>query len=175
MPLRNRALAHEDHAAFALALSELHECVEVLFVYASDLSFWGMLWNAGWMPLIGLLALLLFWLWKSLPSFGPQLPPATVLPRHFSDHLGMTAQFLWRHSSPNSLLDPPRRRLTQHYQSSTGRSLPSFDDSELHDYLAERSGLAQERIREAMLGDPKKDANQFTRLIQDITLLETRL
>lgn len=174
-PIRNRALDQEDHAAFTLALSQLHECYEVLFVYASDLSFWGMLWEAGWMPLLGLLALLLFWLWKSLPGFGPRLPPATVLPRHFSDHLGMTSQFLWRHSSPCSLLDPVRRRLTKHYQSSTGQSLPSFDDPELHAYLSERSGLPLDRIREAMLGEPKKDANHFTRLIQDITLLETSL
>ena len=174
-PMRNRTLDQEDHAAFMLALSELHEYYDVLFVYASDLSFWGMLWEFGWMPLLGLLALLIFWLWKSLPGFGPRLPPATVLPRHFSDHLGMTAQFLWRHRSPSSLLDPVRRRLTQHYQSSTGKSLPSFNDPGLHAYLSERSGLSQDRIREAMLGEPKNDANHFTRLIQDITSLETSL
>ncbi|MDB4491394.1 DUF4350 domain-containing protein [bacterium] len=174
-PMRNRAIAQEDHAAFTLALSDLHECYEVLFVYASDLSFWSMLWEAGWMPLLGLLTLLLFWLWKSLPSFGPRLPPAAALPCHFSDHLGMTAQFLWRHSAPNSLLAPARRRLVKHYQSSTGRSLPVFNDPELHAYLAERSGQPLDRVHEAMLGEPKKDANQFTRLIQDITLLETSL
>lgn len=174
-PIRNRAIAKLDHAEFALGLVELNASDEVLFVYASDLSFWGMLWRSAWMPLLGLIVLLIAWLWKVLPSFGPRLPPAEVLPRHFTDHLLMTAQFLWRHGSPNGLLDPVRRRLTKRYQTLTGRSLPSFADAEFHEYLEENSALSKERIHDAMLGNPQKDANGFTRLVQDLNQLETSL
>ena len=87
----------------------------------------------------------------------------------------MTAKFLWRHGSADDLLDPVRRRLVKRYQITTGCSLPDFHATSLHDYLAERSGLSKERIHAAMLANPQKDANSFTRLTQDLQLLESSL
>ena len=174
-PLRNRAIDERDNADFALALADLNGSSEVWFVYASDLSFFGMLWEKLWMALLGLLVLLLLWLWKVIPRFGPLYPPAAVLPRHFTSHLLMTAQFLWRHGRPETLLDPVRRRLVKHYQTRTGRSLPAFSDADLHAYLVEHSGFSLERVQAAMISNPVKDSNGFTRLIQDLNVLETSL
>lgn len=174
-PFRNRQIGEADHAALAMTLIDLSGDRHVWFVYGDDLSFIRLLWQHGKWAVVSVGLLLLTWLWFRMPRFGPLLPPAPAATRVFSSHLEMTGQFLWRHGAQRHLVDGIRRRLVKRYQLATGGHLPPFDDHALHTFLAERSGMAHERIQALFTGKAEKDQAAFTRTIQDLTLLEKHL
>src|SRR5213075_340682 len=88
-PFRNRYLARNDHAALLYGLVSLDHRTVVSFVSVLKVSFWKMLWEHGRPALLCLAALLMLWLWKNLPRFGPILAAEDHSSRDFTAHLAM--------------------------------------------------------------------------------------
>ncbi|MEZ5302320.1 MAG: hypothetical protein R3F11_17050 [Verrucomicrobiales bacterium] len=68
----------------------------IYFVRGARISFFGLLWEHGWMALVALAAAIAIWLWKGLPRFILDHPAARPAPRDFAGHVRMTGKFLWR-------------------------------------------------------------------------------
>jgi len=165
---RNRYIGDHDHAALLLALAEMSDYGRaVQFVRSTSISFWGLLWDQAWPALVALILLIAFWLWRSLPRFGPldsRLSESDL--RAYDHHLEALGGFHWRLDRAEGLLRPLRHAIlerAQHLALSTGHQ-----GDDLFALLAERTGIARERVERAMTFERARDAGSFTRLVADL-------
>ncbi len=172
-PFRNRWIGERDNAAFLHRLVTLNSKSGVTMIYASQTSLWDLLWSRGWMPLVALIVATLVWLWRNMPRFGAVKALAPVSSRDFSEHIAMTAKFLWDYKNSDVLLESPRRYI----RSVMARRWMQPGDSEEEHYgrLAERTGLSAQRVREAMNRQDVFEPAAMTRLMQDLQTIESVL
>jgi hypothetical protein len=171
-PFRNRYLADHDHAALLLALVDSSPYEGgVVIVRDAALSLWKLLGDRAWPALLGLLALILCWLWKNLPRFGPLRrgdPPTTL--RAYDHHLEALGDFHWRLDRGAALLRPLRESVLERAQRVAGAR-----DADFFQWLAERAGLSRERAERAMTHERAADAASFVRLVADLQKIHLTL
>ncbi len=171
-PFRNRYLADHDHAALLLALVDLSPYEGgVVIVRDAALSLGKLLAERGWPALLGLLAVILCWLWKNLPRFGPlrRADPPTNL-RDYDHHLEALGDFHWRLDRGAALLRPLREGVLERIQRSAGAR-----DADLFSWLAERAGLSRERAERALTHEHPGDATAFARIVADLQKIHLTL
>lgn len=176
-PFRNRWIGERDHARWLAALVGGRGGKEVLFVAASTGSFFGMLWEHGWMALLTLALCLIFWLWQQMPRFGPQAEVELDSTRHFASHVGALGEFFWRLRRGDVLVkaarDAVRERVRERHR--------SLDDGGAHlsDAMAEeisrRTGLSLERVAAAFSVAPPQSAHNFVHLMRDLQTIRQAL
>jgi hypothetical protein len=175
-PWRNRQIDQEDHAQFLVSIGDLlPDGASFWFVSGTDVSFFGMLWKYGWMPLVSLFVLVGLWLWKNLPRFGPMRADVEASSLRFADHLKMSGHFFWRRRNVEQLLAPMRRRVLSRVVRVRGLVHTKVDEEESFDWLAKHSGMDPERLSYVMNAKNIKDGAQLTRLVRDLQNLETTL
>lgn len=172
---RNRWLADRDHAAFLLALIDAAEFEgSVRFSRGSSLSFWAMVGRYLWAILIGVAALLVFWLWRSGVRFGPlEAAQAPGTARSYNHHLEALGGFHWRTNRAMDLLAPLRERIfdqAQRLGHKGGRGA-----EEVHAWLADRSGLPLERVAAALAAVRPADGMALARIVADLQQLSRSL
>jgi hypothetical protein len=170
-PFRNRYLIQKDHAALLFALVSLDHRSVVSFVGALKVSFWKMLWQQGWPAIVCLGVLLVLWLWKNLPRFGPILAPVDHSGRDFTGHLAMAGAFLWRHREVAALLVP----LQQDVRAALARRGLVAEDPATQDELATRAGLTADRVRLALFLVAPSAESVFLRTVQDLHTLRSKI
>lgn len=167
-PLRNRYIGDHQHAALLLRLTQLSPYGSAIaFVRGASLSFWTLLWERAWPAVVALVALVLFWLWRSFPRFGPL---DSVDPESgqlaYDHHLGALGDFHWRLDKAEGLLRPLRDQLlerAQHLAFTSGQR-----DADLFELIATRAGLTRERVERAMTFSKARDPGSMTRLVADL-------
>ena len=164
-PFRSPYLARADHAEFLEMLAETYGGGEIVFLYGSSNSFFGLIWKEGRMVVIAGLALLVCWLWMRIPRFGPILQDLAVKRRPYGDELKASARFLWRTGQLEHLLRPLRARLEKDNQG---------DPKSLYDRLAEESGLERDEVAEALTIDAPKDPGHTLKVVQKLQALLKR-
>jgi len=180
-PFTNRYIGTNDHARVLYRLAKLENATEAVFVYNDGgLSFIGMLMRYGWMPLLSLIALVVFWLLRNAPRFGPIARPEPVASRQFSEHVAASGKYLWEHDQANELLGPLRRKI-QHKLRTGNLGLQKQKDSDgergqaEQAKLAELTGLSDTRINEAMSELPVEDSNMFVRVVETLQTIDAKL
>ncbi|MBB5039451.1 DUF4350 domain-containing protein [Prosthecobacter dejongeii] len=172
-PLRNRFLDENDHARWLLALVGEESCV-VKFIVTLQSSFWALLWDRAWMPLVGLALLTMTWLWLHMPRFGPLRQVALHDTKHFAEHISALGQFFYRLKRPDVLFkaaaDAVRVRALRRYP-----HLVNLDDEALIQLLSETSTLPKDRIREAFKNTEKVAGHEVVRRLQDLQTLKSAL
>ena len=174
-PLRNRYLSDADHARW-LSLLVGRDWRDVRFVLGFEGSFWSLLWEKAWAPLLGISLLTLLWLWKNLPRFGPIREVRLHETQRFADHLSALGPFYLRIKRPNVLLTAAREAVQTRVQ----RTLPQLmtvDDEALFKVLAERSQLSLDRVRAAMHSPQliAEHRRNLTVYLQDLQTLRNSL
>ena len=168
---RNRWISENDHAALLNALVKAMKYEgTVVFMRGSGLSLWALL-RAHLGPfLLGLAVWVLFWLWKNFTRFGP-LEAAVVPPvlRGYAHHLEALGDFQWRLDRTASLLAPLRQQIIELGQRACVRA--GRRDGDVHQFLAERSGLSRERVNRALAAAVPADPTHLTRIITDLQQL----
>ncbi|MFT5471103.1 MAG: DNA-binding transcriptional ArsR family regulator [Verrucomicrobiales bacterium] len=172
-PWRNRYIGEGDHAQFLWDIVSLEgDPSAIWLVRGTRMSFSMLLWRYGWMPLISLAVLILFWLWRIMPRFGPQIAETEPVSREFTSHLSMTGHFLWKRKAARALVEPLRRRILKRF-----RMKSMLDDSKVLDEataeLAEASGLSPNRVRAALDTAKPREPNQITAILRDLQKLDT--
>ncbi len=133
---RNNAIGKLDHAQFILDLVNLREKLisddnlspptdEKLILFFNkpgkpSLLVW--LRENAWAPLAGAAVALLFWLWQTVPRFGPIMPDIERHRRRLLDHLRASGRFLWSNGHATRLLEASRDACVRQ----VARSLPHF-------------------------------------------------
>jgi hypothetical protein len=148
--LDNRRIPAFDHADFLCAVAALRPSGSVWIVTReASTGAWGWLWDHAWPALVALAALGLGALWAAAPRFGPVEPAPDPARRSFLEHLDACGRYQWRTGQGRPLLDACRgaflRRLGQRHPGWAG-----LEPGPLCQRLAQRSGLAQDRIERAL-------------------------
>lgn len=172
---RNRWIGDNDHADLLAALIEATGAEgNVCFVRGTPISFWAMLGEYLWPVLIGLAVWLVLWLWKNLNRFGPveaeSAPPES---RGYEHHLEALGDFHWRLDRGASLLAPLRAQIIEAGEKAV--VLARLGPGDLYQYLAGRSGLPVERIRQSLAEASPSDPAQLTRTAADLQKLHKTL
>jgi hypothetical protein len=178
-PFRNRYIGEGDHASLLRAIVELERHSEVIFLRALRTreagllpsEFFEKLWAEGWMAIVALAVLIVFWIWKNMARFGPPHAPEDLAPRGFTENLLLTGAFLFRYRLTNSLLEPMRRELAATLAS---RGV-SIDNSSVIADLAARTGLTPLRVQLALAGNLPTDGLGFQKLVADLQLLRAKV
>ena len=170
-PFRNRRLGDADNAWLLLRLAGAPRDGEVWFLNGMKVSFFGMLWEHGWMALIAAATLLAAWLWKSLPRFGPLRAAEDTGTRDFAEHLSLTGAFLWRHRQRAQLIGPLRETVIR---CAVRRGLLR-SDPEFLEKLATFAQMDAPRVRAALLSDAIGEPRNFLRAIQDLRQLHEKV
>tara|TARA_R110002096_G_scaffold67332_13_gene163438 strand:+ start:445 stop:1542 length:1098 start_codon:yes stop_codon:yes gene_type:complete len=171
-PWQNRNVGDNDHAEFLWKIVTLQPgAAAVWLLRSARTSFWALLWKYGWMPLLSLLVFVIFWLWRSVPRFGPKLPSPEPAPREFTSHLAMSGGFLWKHHCVSPLLGPIRRRIQRRYQ----QKALTFGEADVEDMLvslADSSGLPVEKVRKAMQTETVRKSDRLKELLRDLQKID---
>jgi hypothetical protein len=170
---RNRFIGNDDHAGLLLALTRLDPHINaVRFVRAGSVSLTEMLREHAWRAVLGLAVLLVVWLWRCLPRFGPVCALPTRGQRRFAAHLEEAGTFLWRYRLTSVLLHGPRRAVL----AAANRTGLRESELEFHALLAARSGLSPDRVQQAMEGAVShRDVHGFTRQMADLQKIHQSL
>lgn len=171
-PWRNRYIGEGDHARFLWEVLTLDGVpAQVWLLRGTRMSFTKLLWRYGWMPMLSLAVFIVFWIWYSVPRFGPATPPPPAASREFTSHLSMAGAFLWKSKAVEALLDPIRRRIFNRY-----RQRSTMDSGEIlaqaTDELSESTGLSKNRVRAALKHAQVKDPGQLTAILRDLQKLD---
>ena len=167
-PWRNRWIADHDHAALLEAVAVLSAVDSVVFVNSGRMTFLEMLLEHAWMPLAALVVLIVCWLWRHLPRFGPPLPSEGDRTRHFAAQLADNGVYLWKRLPRRADLTAALRRAVM--AAAEERGLHHAHD----DYaaqLAARSGLPVERVIRALGEEGLDRPEDFTETIADLQRL----
>jgi hypothetical protein len=179
-PFRNRYIQENDNALVFLNLLLLESQPEygmsstVTFLLGSSDGFFSLLWKQFWMALVPLVLLVVAWLWKNIPRFGPLQPQRTNGTLQFTEHLQMNGSFLWHHGQTADLIFPIRAAICQKLIARHGMH-PSESDANIIEHLARVSQLPSERIANAWNASFVKDGSQLLTFVQDLQTIEQSL
>jgi hypothetical protein len=122
------------------------------------------------MALIAALALLLAWLARIVPRFGPLTPNASPARLSLREHLSAIGRYLSRHNGWESLAHAARERF--HKRTLRDRpGLSRLDRDEMIAALEKLTGVGGARIARA-LGAPVTDQRGFTEVIRTLKAIE---
>lgn len=166
-PLRNRYIAQADHARLVEELVGLSpDDGTVVFADGAGDHFFAMVWRHFRMAVLGLAAVIVFWLWKNLPRFGPLQDLAAVELREFSGQVQGIGRFLWRHKRDDVMLASLRRAIGRKRSLHTGAA-----QEEVFEQLALRAGLPVAAVREAMTREHVREPGVMVRVVRNLQQL----
>ena len=177
IPFRNRYLKDADHAKILVALIGLgtdRQQHAVRFMLNSHVSFYGMLWEKFWMPLTALGVLILAWLWKNFPRFGPLLANHANSERQFADHLRVTGNFLWGRKRSADLLQAMRHAIQRKLQA-RHHGISDGPEDRLLEHFANLTQLPYERVAAAWNVPATQDSRYFLTLLRDLQTIHQSL
>lgn len=170
-PLRNRYLADQDHGRLLTTLAGPGP-VDALFVVGLEGSFWQLLWERAWRPVLALFILIALWLWMSLPRFGPVRRVSLHATKHFSDHLTTLGGFFLSIRRQDHLIASAQAALHQRLRDTH----PHLTDPAAQTTpLADRSQLPVERVQTALSDPQTLPPKQIIRILQDLQTLRHSL
>ncbi len=106
---RNDLIGTHDNAEFLWQLLELTPASELrVYLRPERLSLWGFLKERAAPVLAAGAALLLLWLWRVGPRFGPLAPDAPPARRRLLDHLRASGRYYWAHGLQPRLVSAAR-------------------------------------------------------------------
>lgn len=149
VPFRNRWIGDADHAAIFYNITQLEPVSSVLFISRSKVNLWQMIVEHAWMPLVSTVLLVVLWLWRHLPRFGPALPGDDSRVRNFGTQLDEAGTFLSDRAGPGALLSAARRSVLQ----AAARAGLHAESPDLMPHLAARAGMQASVVRSALEDD----------------------
>jgi len=165
---RNRWIDEKQHADLLKALVDASSTRgTVVFVRGAALSLWTLLWQRAWALLVCAAVLLVVWLWKNLPRFGPVESAEAPSPlRGYDHHLEALGDFQWRLDKGTTMLGPIREVIIERSQRMLVRS--GRQDADIFAVLGERAGISRERAHRALAEAAPADPSTFTRTVADL-------
>lgn len=138
----------------------------VVFNHGKIEGIFGLLMQHFAVAVWSLLALILFWLWKNLPRFGPRQDILEVDERDQMDHLVTTGNYLWSKGCDTALLVPLRIEVIRRLQGK-GDTL-----NDVHvEQIVEATELPRESVLEAMSLSQISEPNVMVRVVNRLQLI----
>jgi hypothetical protein len=160
--LANATIDELDHAELVYRVTRLggHRG-PVWFVYGDSFpSPLGLVLRYGWMVLAAALVWLVLWLWSASRRFGPIAPDPAPARRELMEHVRAAGRLQWRRGGAAALFAATREALFARARA-RHPAFESLTPAEQAAHLATRSGLAPERIAEALAFRSSPDPGKF--------------
>jgi hypothetical protein len=108
--MRNRSIGQNDHAEFLWQLVRFQPGTGAVFVFDNPqkLSLARWLADNAWAVLAAGALLLVAWLWRVAPRFGPIAPDPEPARRRLLDHLRASGRFQWSAGGAATLAEAAR-------------------------------------------------------------------
>jgi hypothetical protein len=108
--MRNAAIGQNDHAEFLWQLVRFQPGTPAVFVFDNPqkLSLFEWLVDNAWAVLAAGALLLVAWLWRIAPRFGPMAPDPEPVRRRLLDHLRASGRFQWSAGGAATLAEAAR-------------------------------------------------------------------
>jgi hypothetical protein len=146
---RNSAIATQDNAEFLWQLTELSPTTELrVYLPPERLSLWSFLTAHAAPVLMAAAALLVLWLWRIAPRFGPVAPDLPPARRRLLDHLRASGRYYWSAGRRERLVVAAREAALRRM----ARAQPDFAFAPAAERAARLSALA---------ALPTEDAERF--------------
>ncbi len=157
--LNNNSIALNDHAEFAwrLATGAPEQRPGVVFLRIESPSLWEWLTENAWPVLIAAAVLLLVWLARIVPRFGPLEPEPAPVRRSLREHLGAAGRFIWSRGEATHLIDAVRERVWRSALRRRG-GLKGLAHSKAQETLAEIAERPLATVHRAMHGNDTRPA-----------------
>lgn len=157
-----------DHAELLMALLRLNPNYArqpLRLIWSNDeISLWDKLLTEAWMALAALAALVLMWLWRVIPRFGPLEPEPPPAEQRLAAHLEASGRFFWKYLSPHvvylKLRDAFERRLAERRP-----GLAALRPAERAKELARLINVNASAVAQA-LDAPVQSATEFVRNVR---------
>lgn len=174
--IENLALGKRDHATLAWQLASLDGPPQTVWIARSERppGLLKTLFRFAWPALVSVAVLTALALWRAAARFGPLLPDEPLARRDFSEHIEAAAAFQLRVGARRELLAAPRRRLARRM----AQRFPEFaalEPQERVARLAERSGLAPERVAELLEPNHERAAQDFAHTVTQLERIRKAL
>jgi hypothetical protein len=167
---RNPYLVMSDHAAMLESMRG-EVSADIVFGYGNRRGFWSLMISYAGPALLGVFALLVFWLWKSIPRFGPLLEITESHARDYAQSVSNTGRFLWKYKSAGVLLTSMRENLLRRSGmfNTEGQAQEAMIET-----FAEKSGLDVEEVIEALTRENINEAGDMVRITRNLqTILKS--
>jgi hypothetical protein len=136
---RNGLIGSNDNAEFVWRLLQLAPAAELqVYLRPERLSLWGFLKEHAAPVLAAAAALLVLWLWRIAPRFGPVRPDAAPARRRLLDHLRASGRYYWARGLRAPLVSAARDAALRRIS----RAQPDFAAAPAAERLARLSVLA---------------------------------
>lgn len=164
-------LGKHDHAEMVLRLIRLHPDhakAALRLVWGNDdVSLWAWLADHAALALGSLVLLLVLWLWRVMPRFGPLAPDAAPSEQKLSSHLEAVGRFYWKHMEPAEIY----ARLRSAFVQRLNERRPGIvlrNAAERNTELAQMAGVRPEAVARAL----DQHAHTVAELIRNVVLLQ---
>lgn len=124
----------------------------------------------AWMAVIAAIALLVAWIARIVPRFGPMTPDASMARLSLRDHLSAIGRYIGRHKGWESLAHAARERFIKRLHRDRP-GLSRLDSNGLYVALEKLTSLPGSRIARA-LSAPVADQRDFTDVIRTLKAIE---
>jgi len=162
---RNGLIGSDDNAEFFWYLLELTPAKELqVFLRQERLSLWRFLEQHAAPALVAAAALLLAWLWRIGPRFGPVLPDAPPARRRLLDHLRASGRYYWAKGLRPRLVLAARDAALRH----VSRAHPDFafaSGEERAARLASLASLQRQEVEKFMAAAGAASGAEFIQLM----------
>jgi hypothetical protein len=164
-------LGKYDHAEMVLRLVRLHPNhakAALRLVWGNDeVSLWTWLADHAAFALASLALLLLVWLWRVVPRFGPLRPDAAPAEQKLASHLEAVGRFYWKHMEPVEIYAKLRTAFVQRL-SERRPGIVMRNAAERNAQLAQLAGVRVEAVARAL----DQPAHSVGELIRNAVLLQ---
>ncbi len=161
---RNPYVTMKDHAellSHLVALSPREG--QVVFNHGEIDGFFHLLMQHYSVALWALLVLVLVWVWKHLPRFGPRQDIVLEDERDQLAHLISTGNYLWSKDCSEELLAPLRAEVISKVHPMANRL-----EAKHYQSLSQNSGVSESELREAMEAEEIKDTSTMVRAVRHL-------
>lgn len=167
---RNPYLGMADHASVLETMAN-DSYGDIVFSFNKRRGFWALMGNYALPALIGIFLLLVFWLWKNMPRFGPLLEVSEGHDRDYLESVRNSGHFLWSHHRYDSLLQPLRKEI---YKRSGMFNEHGEASASLVENLSESSGIPADEVLEALSRDKNIDGQTMVKMTKNLqTILKS--
>ena len=157
-----------DHAELLMTLLRLnpnYARAPLRLIWGNDeISLWSALWNEGWMALAALAALIVLWLARVVPRFGPLTPEPPPAEQRLAAHLEASGRFFWKYLAPHVVYAKMRDAFDKRLQERRP-GLAALRPGERNTELARLISVRAEAVARA-LDAPVQNAAEFVRNVR---------
>ena len=135
---------------------------------------WKLIWAAVPYLVIGLALLLLAWLWRAIPVFGPRIVAEQPERRSIIEHIHASGRFTWRYEGPDGLSESAVRALIRDAAVVHPR-LSGMSPQQQAQAIARITGQAPRFVFEVISGEIEKRPREFTGHVRKLQAVRKEL